>query len=351
MQWLCTTPLIISSVESFVSSGECAHRHQMHRRMNQHLQEVKELANTLIAYVPCVLMYVPGPGSPENARLFGPTAALLAHKTVSAKLHWREAAVAELLFAHVAPCMQDAGALQPIVAAQVHDLLSGSTLIAKVRPRRPALPRRRHSQILSERVQRGCGRSFAAIVSSVQEMGFVALLSTLTIAANPKAPHGDPHRAAALAATSDAFRAHDAWPRSYVATLQAMQSLSASDRVKAFHALEEAPEQAFVVSASSVVTQSRVLEWHPHLCAEPKSTGADGGLSILSVPAVLGTEMLARVVGAPFVDSLREPLEAWAAMDQVRLLPEKVQSVSKGKRVAPRACRDGFRERAGGAQA
>lgn len=152
----------------------------------------------------------------------------------------------------------------------------------------------------------------------VQEMGFVALLSTLTIAAGPAPRHGDAHRTAALSAAAAAFTAHGTWARRYVATLQAMQSLSAADRVKAFHALEEAPEQAFVVSASSVVTQSRVLEWHSHLCAEPKSTAADGGLSILSLPAVLGTEMLARVVGAPFVDAFRGPLEAWAALDQVR---------------------------------
>lgn len=106
------------------------------------MQEVKELANTLIAYVPCVLMYVPGPGSPENARLFGPAIDLLTRKTLAAKLHWREAAVAELLFAHVAPCMQDAGALEQIVTAQAHDLLSGSTLIAKVR--RTPLRRQAH---------------------------------------------------------------------------------------------------------------------------------------------------------------------------------------------------------------
>jgi hypothetical protein len=151
-------------------------------------------------------------------------------------------------------------------------------------------------------------------------MGFVGIVSTICLAASPNPPKGDTFRAAVLASTRKHLTRHEGWPAKFVATLQAMQALSASDRIRAFAALEEAPEPAFVVSASNALTQSRGLDWHAHLCAEPKGTTADGGAALLSVPAVVGTEMIVRAVGPAFLDAMRMLLESWARLDQVRLL-------------------------------
>jgi hypothetical protein len=152
-------------------------------------------------------------------------------------------------------------------------------------------------------------------------MGFVGLVTTISLAASPNPPRGDCFRAAVLMSAMKHLLRIKEWPAKYVVALQAMQALSAADRVKAFVAIEEAPEPAFVVSTSSALTQSRGLEWHSHMCAEPKGTTPDGGPAILSVPAVIGTEMIARVVGPAFVDAMQEPLESWAKLDQVSMFP------------------------------
>lgn len=40
--------------------------------------------------------------------------------------------MAELLFMHVAPCIDESPTLESVVAAQVHDMPNGSTVVAKV---------------------------------------------------------------------------------------------------------------------------------------------------------------------------------------------------------------------------
>jgi hypothetical protein len=98
------------------------------------VQEVKESANALIAYTPWIFLYRFGSPHADDAELFRDTTELLVRKTTGGQLHWRESVVAELLFMHVAPCIDDSPMLESIVAAQVHDMLNGSTVVAKVRP-------------------------------------------------------------------------------------------------------------------------------------------------------------------------------------------------------------------------
>jgi hypothetical protein len=95
--------------------------------------EVKEMAGIVINNVSAALVPLARPGGPANAALYRDVIELLADKTRGSRLHWRESAVAEVLFTMTAPLVPEGELLHCIVAAQVHDLLEGHTSIAKVR--------------------------------------------------------------------------------------------------------------------------------------------------------------------------------------------------------------------------
>jgi hypothetical protein len=99
---------------------------------NATVQEVKESANSVIASTPCLFPQSFGRDHANNGELFSETTDLLTRKALGRQLHWREAVVAQLLFMHVAPCTDATRTMEGIVAAQVHDMLNGSTVVAKV---------------------------------------------------------------------------------------------------------------------------------------------------------------------------------------------------------------------------
>lgn len=69
----------------------------------------------------------------QNAAVQKDAITLLARKTLNAQLHWRETAVAQMLFTATAPVTSEASLLRTMVEAQLHDVLEGRTSIAKVR--------------------------------------------------------------------------------------------------------------------------------------------------------------------------------------------------------------------------
>lgn len=96
------------------------------------VQEVKDMAAAIISNVGLTLAPMPGPSGPRNEDALRDVLQLFVDKTTAARLHWREAALAEVLFLQTAPLLSDTELLQSVVRAEMRDALDGRTSITKV---------------------------------------------------------------------------------------------------------------------------------------------------------------------------------------------------------------------------
>ena len=91
------------------------------------------MTGVFISRISATLIPVYTSDGPANGGIFKDVLTLLTSKTRSARLHWRESAAAEMLFAMTAPLLTDKAMLQSVVEAQVYDMLDGRTSTVKVR--------------------------------------------------------------------------------------------------------------------------------------------------------------------------------------------------------------------------
>lgn len=121
------------------------HRHSsrkhIHRRAGGGVQDVKAMVTSTLPVVVQLLERRVGdaPDTFLNGAMFGDVAALLCGRMRRGRLHWREALITQLLCLHLVPLTNDQARLEELLAAQVHGMFHGTSLLCKVPPT-PARP-------------------------------------------------------------------------------------------------------------------------------------------------------------------------------------------------------------------